>query len=313
MCKTTIRIGTRGSKLALYQAKLVKSELEKIYTNISFEIEIITTKGDKILDVALSKIGDKGLFTKEIEIALFQGNIDMAVHSLKDLPTILSDEAELGAILKRAEFRDALVSKNGLRIEQLTSNHKLATSSLRRKAQVHRINPHVQVIDIRGNVDTRLRRMNEGYCDAMIMAGAGLIRLGYESYITELLDANLFIPAPGQGAIAIEIRKNDTKIKDFIAPLHCTDSFFKVTAERSFLNELEGGCQIPIGSIAQIDGDILKLTGLVAMIDGSNEIIETIIGNVNEAENLGRELARRVASKGGKDILNLIRNLNSIN
>ena len=313
MNQTPIRIGTRGSKLALYQANLVKSELEKVHPGQQFTIEIISTKGDKILDVALSKIGDKGLFTKEIEHVLFSGDVDLAVHSLKDLPTILPEQAELGAILKRAESRDALVSKNGLKIEQLTSAHKLATSSLRRKAQIHRINPYVQIVDIRGNVDTRLRKMEEGYCDAMIMAGAGLIRLGYENYITEILDSEYLIPAPGQGAIAIEIRKNDDRIKELLKPLNCYETYYKVIAERSFLNELEGGCQIPIGSTASINGNALRLTGLVAALDGKNEIRDSIEGAKQNAEQLGRELARKIYQRGGKAILDEIRNSQELN
>lgn len=304
--KPTI-IGTRGSNLALYQANLVKTELEKAHPDKTFELKIITTKGDKILDVALSKIGDKGLFTKEIEHALFNNDIDMAVHSLKDLPTTLPNEAELGATLKRTEFRDALVSKNGLKINQLTKAHKLATSSLRRKAQIHRINPDVQIVDIRGNVDTRLKKMNDGYCDAMIMAGAGLIRLGYDKYITEMLDEEYLIPAPGQGAIAVEIRKNDKLIQEIIRPLHSKDTYIKVQAERSFLNELEGGCQIPIGCTASINKNEIIITGLVAMIDGSNEIRDNINGSINDAERLGRELARRIWNNGGNEILNHIR------
>lgn len=307
MNQNPIRIGTRGSKLALYQANLVKSKLEAAHPNLTFEIEIIATKGDKILDVALSKIGDKGLFTKELENALFANEIDMAVHSLKDLPTVFPVEAQLGAILERGEYRDALVSKNNLKIDQLTANHKLATSSLRRKAQISRINPHVEIIDIRGNVDTRLRKMEEGYCDAMIMAGAGLIRLGYEKHITEILDANYVIPAPGQGAIAIEIRKNDQKIQDIINPLHCQNSYLKITAERSFLNELEGGCQIPIGSTASITGNTMMLRGLVALTDGSKEIRDEITGSADDAESLGRQLAQKIIDRGGNELLNMIR------
>ena len=290
MNKTTIRIGTRGSQLALYQANLVKDTLSQTFPNQRFELVIITTKGDKILDVALSKIGDKGLFTKEIEEALFANEIDMAVHSLKDLPTVFPDGAQLGAILKRAEHKDAWVSKDGLMLEQMDERHVVATSSLRRKAQVHRLNPKVKVVDIRGNVETRLRKMSEGHCDAMVMAGAGLIRLGFEKVITSLFEVNDFVSACGQGAIAIEIRELDMPIFDLVQTLHCEDTYLQITAERCLLNELEGGCQIPIGAYATIQNDQLDLIGLVAMPDGTHEIRGTVKGLKKDAEQIGRSL-----------------------
>nr|WP_319400505.1 hydroxymethylbilane synthase [uncultured Carboxylicivirga sp.] len=308
MTTATIRIGTRGSKLALYQANLVKSKLEETYPNQSFEIVIISTKGDKILDVALSKIGDKGLFTKELEHALFANEIDMCVHSLKDLPTVFPEGAQLGAILERAEFKDAWVSKDGLSLEEMNETHKVATSSLRRIAQVKRINPKVEVVDIRGNVDTRLKKMNDGYCDAMVMAGAGLIRLGYNDVITELFEPEYLIPACGQGAIAIEIRENDSKIEELISTLHCEQTYNKITAERSFLNELEGGCQIPIGAYATLEGDNLVLTGMVALPSGLNEIRATEIGKSADAEKIGRRLGQKIITLGGNDILTQVRN-----
>ncbi len=309
MTTATIRIGTRGSKLALYQANLVKSKLEEAYPEQSFEIVIISTKGDKILDVALSKIGDKGLFTKELEYALFANEVDMCVHSLKDLPTIFPEGAQLGAILERAEFKDAWVSKDGLSLEEMNEMHKVATSSLRRIAQVKRINPKVEVVDIRGNVDTRLRKMREGHCDAMVMAGAGLIRLGYNSEITQLFEPEYLIPACGQGAIAIEIRENDNKIQQLINVLHCNQTYHKITAERSFLNELEGGCQIPIGAYATIKGDELTLTGLVALPDGTKELRATENGKSVDAEKIGRKLGQKIITLGAHDILTQVRNI----
>ena len=309
MTTATIRIGTRGSKLALYQANLVKSKLEEAYPEQSFEIVIISTKGDKILDVALSKIGDKGLFTKELEHALFANEVDMCVHSLKDLPTIFPEGAQLGAILERAEFKDAWVSKDGLSLEEMNETHKVATSSLRRIAQVKRINPKVEVVDIRGNVDTRLKKMRDGHCDAMVMAGAGLIRLGYNSEITQLFEPEYLIPACGQGAIAIEMRENDNKIQQFISVLHCNQTYHKITAERSFLNELEGGCQIPIGAYAIIKGDELTLTGLVALPDGTKELRATESGKSVDAEKIGRKLGQKIITLGAHDILTQVRNI----
>lgn len=311
MNRSIVRIGTRGSKLALYQANLVKSKLEEAFPETTFEIVIISTKGDIILDVALSKIGDKGLFTKELEHALFNKEVDLCVHSLKDLPTVFPEGAKLGAILERAEYKDAWVSKDGLSLEEMTEAHTVATSSLRRKAQVHRINPKVKVVDIRGNVDTRLKKMADGHCDAMVMAGAGLIRLGYNEVISSLFEPDYLVSACGQGAIAIEIREQDEAIEAIVKELHCETSFQQITAERSFLNELEGGCQIPIGAYAQVDGDELHLLGLVAMPDGTKELRAELSGKACEAEAIGRKLAQQIADAGGHEILEKVRTLNN--
>ncbi|MBR8538171.1 hydroxymethylbilane synthase [Carboxylicivirga sediminis] len=311
MSKSIVRIGTRGSQLALYQANLVKSKLEQAIPDTTFEIVIISTKGDKILDVALSKIGDKGLFTKELEHALFNNEVDMCVHSLKDLPTVFPEGAQLGAILKRAEYKDAWVSKDGLSLEEMTEAHTVATSSLRRKAQVHRINPKVKVVDIRGNVNTRLKKMEDGHCDAMVMAGAGLIRLGFDDVITNLFEPDYFVSACGQGAIAVEIRDNDAHIEAIVKTLHCEESYQQITAERSFLNELEGGCQIPIGAYANIDGDDMHLLGLVAMPDGSQELRAELSGKACDAETIGRKLAQQMAQSGAHEILEKVRTLNN--
>ncbi len=309
MTNNAIRIGTRGSQLALYQANLVKSKLEKAFPSRTFEIVIISTKGDKILDVALSKIGDKGLFTKELETALFANEVDLCVHSLKDMPTVFPEGAQLGAILERAEFKDAWVSKNGISLEDMDETHKVATSSLRRIAQVKRINPKVEVVDIRGNVNTRLKKMHDGYCDAMVMAGAGLIRLGLENEITSLFEPEYLVPACGQGAIAVEIRENDTAIEEVVKALHCEKTYQKITAERSFLNELEGGCQIPIGAYASIDDDEIEVTGLVALTDGSKELRATERGKSIDAQKIGRKLAHKIITLGGNEILTQVRNL----
>ena len=311
MNKSIIRIGTRGSKLALYQANLVKDKLGKAFPDHTFETVIISTKGDIILDVALSKIGDKGLFTKELEYALFDNKVDMCVHSLKDLPTVFPAGAQLGAVLKRAEHKDAWVSKEGLSLEEMNETHRVATSSLRRKAQLHRLNPKIQVVDIRGNVDTRLKKMADGYCDAMVMAGAGLIRVGYRAHITALFESDYFVPACGQGAIAIEIRENDTETDSIVKALHCEESYLQITAERSFLNELEGGCQIPIGAYARIKDDELTVTGLVAMPDGTKELRAEASGKACDAELIGRQLAQQIREKGGGLVLDKVRDLNT--
>jgi hydroxymethylbilane synthase len=220
MDKKTVKIGTRGSQLALFQAELTKTKLLEKFPEIDVEIVIIKTKGDKILDVALSKIGDKGLFTKEIENALLAGEVDMAVHSLKDLPTTLPEGLKLGAVLERAEFRDALVSKDGRKLHELTEHDVIATSSLRRKASLLRYNKNFQIVDIRGNVNTRLRKMEEGYCDAMIMAAAGLQRLELDHFITEIINPETIIPAASQGIIAVESRFGDTATEEFLAAIN---------------------------------------------------------------------------------------------
>lgn len=301
------KVGTRGSQLALYQTNLVISKLNEQYPDKQFELKIISTKGDEVLDVALSKIGDKGLFTKELEDQLKSGDIDLAVHSLKDLPTVFPEGMSLGAILERAEYRDALVNNKGLKLKDLTPEHKIATSSLRRKAQLLRINPDFNIIDIRGNVNTRLRKMDEGYCDAMFMAGAGLIRIGLEDRITELIETEVMIPAPGQGAIAIEIRENNPEIEQLLAPLNHIETQQRVAAERAFLEYLEGGCQVPIGSFSTIQNGVLQLEGIISSTDGATHIQGRLVGHANEARQIGMKLAEDLLNKGGKAVLSNIR------
>jgi len=308
--KRTVRIGTRGSKLALLQAYKVKKELEQSFSHIEFVVEIIKTKGDKILDVPLSKIGDKGLFTKELEVAMFNGEIDMAVHSLKDLPTSFPEGARLGAVLKRGEIRDALISLNNRKISDLTVNDVIATSSLRRKAQLLRINKDFKIIEIRGNVNTRIRKMQEGYCDAMVMAAVGLQRLDLDEYISELIDLESMIPACSQGAIAIEIREDDPFIEAMVDKINDPETMIAVDAERAFLRTLEGGCQIPVGSYSQIDGDRFKLTGFVSSVDGTQYLKDTIEGDVDEAVDLSKRLATMLYTRGGNEILKAIRDEN---
>ena len=296
-------IGTRGSKLALFQANLVKSKLRIAYPTLEIEINIIKTKGDEILDIALSKIGDKGFFTKEIQDALYNKEVDIAVHSLKDLPTELPKGTQLGAILERANHRDVLVSICGKKIADFTSEDKIATSSLRRKSQLTQINKSVQVVEIRGNVDTRIRKMQNGHCQGMIMAAAGVERLGLHEHITEYLNEKQMLTAPGQGAIAIEIREKDNEILEVLSVLNHNDSEICVTAERSFLNRLEGGCQIPFAAHATINGDILTIDGMVATLDGKKIQREKIKGNKKDAIKLGVDLADSIKNNGGNRIL----------
>lgn len=308
----SIKIATRGSKLALYQANKVKEELETKIPGKSFEIKIIKTKGDKILDVALSKIGDKGLFTKELETSLLAGKTDLAVHSLKDIPTELPQGLMLGGVLERAEFCDALVSKNGKKLHQLDETDVIATSSLRRKAQLLHINPKLKIVDIRGNVDTRLQKMNDGYCTAMIMASAGLQRLGYHSAITEIIDPESVIPAVSQGAIAIEIRDNDPVVKSLIDQINHAPTLLAVQAERVFLRALEGGCQVPIGCYSSVTGNKYKITGFVSDLDGSKMLKGSMEGNLSEAQEIAKSLADDFCRKGALEIIQKIRSINNI-
>ncbi len=308
--KKNIRIGTRGSQLALYQAKKVKATLENLFPELQVELEIIKTKGDKILDVALSKIGDKGLFTKEIENALIDGSVDLAVHSLKDLPTTLPEGLKLGAVLERGEFRDALVSKGGKKLSELGAGDVVATSSLRRQAGLMKMNNQIVIKDIRGNVNSRLQKMEDGYCDAMIMAAAGLQRLGLEKYITEIIDPEIIVPAVSQGAIAIEIRINDPEVELLMEKINHTETWNAITAERAFLSHLQGGCQVPLGCFSKVENGILTMNGFVASVDGSQFINETISGEISKGAELGVEMAEKMLEKGALEILSQIKSIN---
>lgn len=303
----TIKIGTRGSQLALYQANLTKTLLQQTFPDTHVEIEIIKTKGDIILDVALSKIGDKGLFTKEIEVALLEGKVDIAVHSLKDLPTTLPEGLKLGAVLERAEYRDALVSRDGRKFSELTENDVIATSSLRRQAGLLKHNKNFKIVDIRGNVNTRLQKMNDGYCDAMIMAAAGLQRLNFDNYITEILEPEVMVPATSQGVIAIESRVNDPRIDGFLNEINHQPSWNAIEAERGFLRKVEGGCQVPVGCYTKSEGDEITIIGFVAATDGSVYLSDSATGKVNESRKVGEKLAEKLIARGADKILAEIR------
>jgi hydroxymethylbilane synthase len=303
----TIRIGTRGSQLALYQANVVKEELERKFPEYKFQIVVVKTKGDKILDVPLSKIGDKGLFTKELEIAMFDNEIDMAVHSLKDLPTRFPEGVVLGAVLKRGEVRDALISSTKRRLAELTTDDVIATSSLRRKAQLLRINKDFKIVEIRGNVNTRIRKMEEGYCTVMVMAGAGLMRLGMDQYISEMIDPDLVIPACSQGAIAIEIREDDQRIARVVSAVNDRETLIATDAERAFLRTLEGGCQIPVGSYSRIIDGKFELKGFISSISGEEYLCDSVSGPVENAVELSVSLAQGLLNTGGREILKNIR------
>ncbi len=302
--KKTIKIGTRGSKLALWQANWVKSALTGSQEHISAELVTIKTKGDKILDVPLAKVGGKGLFVKEIEEALLDGRIDLAVHSMKDMPAIIPEGLCIGAIPEREDARDVLISKKGIVFDNLPDKARIGTSSLRRAAQLKCARQDIVILPLRGNLDTRLKKLENEDMDAVILAAAGVKRLNYENRVTEYLDGSIMLPAVGQGALCIETRENDPEISPLIASLDHLQTRTAVIGERAFLNRLEGGCQVPIAAHGIIEQNTFTLCGLVADVEGKVMIRETLSGPESSSEKIGTELAERILSMGGKEILN---------
>jgi hydroxymethylbilane synthase len=299
----TIRIGTRGSPLAVWQAEWIRSRLLDLHPQYEAELVKIKTTGDKITDVPLSRVGGKGLFVKEIETALLEGRIDLAVHSMKDMPAEIPPGLCIGAMPERENPLDVLISRNAHSFEDLPRGARLGTSSLRRGAQVLHARPDVTVRPLRGNLDTRIRKLETEGLDAIIVAASGVKRLGLEAHITEYLPEAIMLPAIGQGALAIEMREDHDSTRGLIAPLDHRETRLAVKSERAFLARLEGGCQVPIAARARIIGDELELTGLVAEVDGSVVLRETITGPVDQTEKLGVELANRLLRKGGREIL----------
>lgn len=303
-----IVIGTRGSELALWQTNWVKAELEKYYPELNIQVEIIKTKGDKILDVSLSRIGDKGLFTKEIENALLDKKIDLAVHSLKDLPTVLPNGLQIGAVSERIDQRDVFISNKFSSLEELPENASVATGSLRRKSQLLNYKPALNIIDIRGNLQTRFKKFKENGYDGMILAYAGVKRLEMDEKITQIIPVELMLPAVSQGVMAVEVRQGNEDIIELLSVINNKASEIETTAERSFLNSLQGGCQVPIGVFSQISGDKLKMEGMVASIDGKILLRDKIEGETENSSVLGKQLAEKLKSLGAEDILTAIRN-----
>ena len=298
-----IVIGSRGSQLALWQANWVKSELERLHSNADIDIRIIATSGDKIQDVPLSKIGGKGLFVKEIEEALLANEIDLAVHSMKDVPIDLPTELGISVITKRENPLDALISKNGEKLADLPQGATIGTSSLRRSSQLLKYRDDFKIHPLRGNVDTRLRKVEEGKYDAILLASAGLNRLGWANRITEEISHEILLPAMGQGALGIETRLDDTMIYDFISTLNHEQTHYAVSAERSLVGRLDGGCQVPIGAYARIEKGLITLKGLVASLDG--EVIYKLenVGPVDDAINIGQDLGSKLLKMGANEIL----------
>jgi hydroxymethylbilane synthase len=303
MTRSTLILGTRGSKLAVHQSQWVQARLQELTPGVSISLKRIQTSGDKIVDVPLAKIGGKGLFVKEIEDALLSKEIDLAVHSMKDVPTALPPGLEIACIPPREDPRDALITRDGSGLNQLKQGAKIGTSSLRRQAQLLHYRSDFKIDMLRGNLDTRLRKLREGEFDAIVLAAAGLRRLGWEREITECLPAHISLPAIAQGALGIEARSDDTFVGSLLRRFEDPDTRISVTAERALLHRLEGGCQVPIAAQAVLEGEVLILDGLVASVDGRRIIRHQIKGPSAEAHRLGIQLAERLLSEGADVIL----------
>ena len=305
MNKQTVRIATRQSALALWQAEYVKAQLEHFHPNINVELLPMTTKGDIILDTPLAKVGGKGLFVKELEVAMLEDRADIAVHSMKDVPVDFPEGLGLEVICPREDPRDAFVSNTYKSLSELPQGAIVGTSSLRRQCQLKASRPDLDIRDLRGNVNTRLRKLDEGQYDAIILAAAGLIRLKMSDRIAQFISPEEMLPANGQGAVGIECRLDDENIKALLAPLECTETRHRVLTERAMNKALEGGCQVPIASYSLLcdDGKNIHLRGLVGAIDGSEIIESEITGPVEQGEELGYQLAQELLSRGADKIL----------
>lgn len=289
-----IVIGTRSSKLALWQAEYVADRLRKQYEGLEVELMHIVTKGDKILDVPLAKIGGKGLFTKELEVAMLEKRVDLAVHSLKDMPTVLPTGLSLTTITKRLDCGDALVSPKYQTLENLPKGAKVGTSSLRRKAQLLNIRPDLDIHNLRGNVNTRLRKLEEENFDAIVLAVAGLKRLGFGDKITQIIPRKYCLPAVGQGALAIETRADDEEIKNMLSFLYDDKTADATIAERAFLAQVEGGCQVPVGVYGEVNEDnTLTVEAVIGSLDGKTIIRDKVTGKRENASELGEDLAKK--------------------
>lgn len=309
MMADTFRIGTRGSNLALWQAHWVKSEIEKNNPGMGVEIVIIKTKGDKILDVPLAKVGGKGLFVKEIEQALMDGTVDLAVHSMKDMPAEIPEGLTIGAVPDRENPLDVLISKNHVPLKDLPKGAVVGTSSLRRASQLKHARPDLTIKTLRGNLETRLRKLDDGEYDAIILAAAGVLRMKYDGRITEYLPDNILLPAVGQGALCIEIRQDDPRVAKVVSALNHPDTHHVVTGERSFLHRLEGSCQVPVAAYGKVDGQTYTLTGLVADLDGSRVFKESISGPIGQSAELGVTLAETLLGRGANIILEQLKEM----
>jgi hydroxymethylbilane synthase len=302
-----VTIGSRGSKLALWQAEWIKKRLETLHPGLNVTIKIIKTKGDKILDVPLAKVGGKGLFVKEIEDALLNGDVDLAVHSMKDMPGQVPEGLRIGAVPEREVPWDVLISRHDTPFADLKNGARVGTSSLRRASQLRHARPDIEIIPLRGNLDTRLRKLTSEDLDAIVLAAAGVKRLRLEHRITQYLDAATMLPAAGQGALCVEIRDDDAAIATLIGPLDHEATRIVITGERALLHHLGGSCQIPIAAFGQIERGRFRLRGLVADLDGTRIVSDTHAGAAERSEQIGIELAEHLIDRGAAEILNQIK------
>lgn len=299
----TLKIATRQSPLALWQAEHVKTRLEALHSDLDVSLVKMTTKGDQILNSPLSKIGGKGLFIKELEVGMMEGKADIAVHSMKDVPYEIPQGFELGAILARENPFDAFVSNHFNSIDELPQNAKVGTCSQRRIVQLKERRPDLEILDLRGNVNTRLKKLDDGEFDAIILACAGLIRLGFEDRIKQQIPQDWSIPAVGQGAVGIEIRAGDQAVLDLITPLIDEDTSTCVSAERAMNARLEGGCSVPIAGFATLENEQITLTGMVGNVSTAQMLKQSVSGHRDQAEALGIELADQLLTMGAREIL----------
>jgi hydroxymethylbilane synthase len=304
--RSTVVLGTRGSKLAVQQSEWVQAQLHRLAPHVTVTLQRIQTSGDKILDVPLAQIGGKGLFVKEIEEALLSGEIDLAVHSMKDVPTELPESLAILCVPPREDPRDALISREGLVFNDLPRGARIGTSSLRRQSQLLHARPDLTIAMLRGNLDTRLRKLREGQFDAIVLAAAGLRRLAWAHEITEYLAPQISLPAIGQGALGIEGRRDDLFIRSLLSGLNHASSMTAVLAERALLHRLQGGCQVPIAAHATVTGTGVRLEGLVSSVDGKELFRETADGTIEDPESIGIQLAERLLARGGDRILRAI-------
>ena len=303
MTDSTLRIATRKSPLALWQANHVRDALLVRHPGLGIELVTMSTQGDKILDTPLAKVGGKGLFVKELETGMLEGRADLAVHSMKDVPVEFPDGLGLAAVLPREDPRDALISNEFPSIEGLPQGARVGTSSLRRQCQLRRTRPDLEVLDLRGNVNTRLAKLDKGDYDAILLAAAGVRRMGWEARITELLAPEQFVPAIGQGAIGIEIRVDDDRVRSLIEVLNDAGTATRVSAERALNEALQGGCQVPIAGYSEISHGVIVLRALVGRPDGSEMVQGVISGRPEDAVELGQVLAEDLLSRGARQIL----------
>ena len=303
MTDIVLRIATRKSQLALWQANYVANLLKNTHPGLEIELIEMTTQGDKILDTPLAKVGGKGLFVKELEVGMLEGQADIAVHSMKDVPVDLPEGLHLPVICPREDPRDAFVSNKHETFYSLPQGARVGTSSLRRQCQLKAERPDLEILDLRGNVNTRLAKLDDGGYDAIILAAAGLIRLGMEERISERLSPELSLPAIGQGAVGLECRIDDARVNDLIKPLHHLETAHRVTAERAMNARLNGGCQVPIAGFAELSHDALMLRGLVGAVDGSEIIRAEIAGPIDNAQEMGEVLAEDLLARGAGKIL----------